>query len=53
MTKLLVANVDVDDVWYGPDYPDSEVTDEVAEKITNPACWEDVEDEKPSRTKRR
>jgi hypothetical protein len=26
--------------WYGPDYPDNEVTKEVADKITNPAAWE-------------
>lgn len=26
-------------IWYGPSYPDNEVTDAVAAKITNPAAW--------------
>jgi hypothetical protein len=51
--KVLVANVAVDGVWYGPDYPNQDVTDEVAERITGASCWEEVEDPKPTRTGRR
>lgn len=25
--------------WYGPDYPDNEVTPDIAERITHPAAW--------------
>ena len=32
-------------VWYGPDWPDHKVTDQVAGKITNPAAWSHDPDE--------
>lgn len=36
----LQSNVLVDDVWYGPDYPDNKVTAKVKDQITNPAAFE-------------
>lgn len=36
----LLQNVQIDGVWYGPNYPNNEVTAEVREKITNPAAFE-------------
>lgn len=52
--KQLTTNVfvpDVDDdgtargsgTYYGPDYPENEVTAEVLSKITNPAAFEEVD----------
>lgn len=41
MARKLVANVEVDGTWYGPAHPDNEVTDDVADKITNPSAWDD------------
>jgi hypothetical protein len=38
--KQLYANVEVDGVWFGPDYPDNKVTAEVTKSITNPSVWE-------------
>lgn len=43
MGRRLVRNVVVADQWFGPDYPGAEVTDAVAEAITNPSAW--AEDE--------
>jgi hypothetical protein len=40
MTRRLVATVFVGDVAYGPG---SDVSDDVAAQITNPAAWEDDE----------
>ncbi len=40
MANELQSNVLVDDVWYGPDYPDNKVTAKVREQITNPAAFE-------------
>lgn len=38
----LVANVNVDGTWYGPDHDNADdVPAEVAEQITNPDAWED------------
>lgn len=39
MTKQLTSNVVVGGKWYGPDYPQNEVTSEVAEAITNEAAF--------------
>lgn len=38
--KTLTSNVQVDGVWYGPDYPQNAPTSEVLDKITNPAAFE-------------
>jgi hypothetical protein len=43
--KKLNANVNVDGVMYGPDYPDNEVTAEVAKAIENPNVWGDSSDD--------
>lgn len=39
--KTLNANVHVNGEMYGPDYPENEVTPEVAKAIENPNVWED------------
>lgn len=48
MGRRLIRNVVVADQWYGPDYPDVEVTDAVAEAITNPSAWAEDEPEPES-----
>jgi hypothetical protein len=37
----LTSNVNVDGTWYGPDWPQNPLTEEVAAKITNPAAFAD------------
>ena len=37
----LVTNVNVDNAWFGPAYPDAVVTDDVARQIVNPKAWPD------------
>jgi len=40
--RVLVTNTEVDGVWYGPSYNNAHlVPADVAERITNPACWAD------------
>jgi hypothetical protein len=43
MAKRLRANVAVGGTWYGPDYRQPPA--EVAEKITHPNAWEEVEEQ--------
>lgn len=43
-SKKLNANVNVDGVMYGPDYPENKVTSEVADAIENPNVWGDPDD---------
>jgi hypothetical protein len=33
--------------WYGPDYPQNKVTAKVLERITNPECFEEAEENSP------
>lgn len=40
MAKQLISNVEVEGVWYGPDYPDNKASAEVLDKITNPAAFD-------------
>lgn len=44
MAKILTSNVHVGGTWYGPSYPDAEVTDDVLARVTNPAAFADIED---------
>jgi hypothetical protein len=44
-SKKLNANVNVEGTMYGPDYPDNEVTAEVAKAIENPNVWGDAPDD--------
>lgn len=39
MAKTLISNTEVDGNWYGPDYPENEVTADVLGKVTNPAAF--------------
>jgi hypothetical protein len=41
MAKQLTSNVIVGGKWYGPDYPQNKITDEVLRQITNPAAFEE------------
>jgi hypothetical protein len=38
----LTSNVLVDGTWYGPDYPENDVTAKARDQITNPAAFEDT-----------
>jgi hypothetical protein len=40
MGKQLVGNVYVDGAWYGPSYPNAQVTEDVLAQITNPAAFD-------------
>jgi hypothetical protein len=42
--KTLTSNVHVGNKWYGPDYPQNEVTAEVLDSITNPAAFAPPDD---------
>jgi hypothetical protein len=45
----LNSNVQVNGKWYGPAYPDNEVTSDVREQIANPEVWTEEKQEKPAR----
>lgn len=50
MAPKLIANVEVDGVWYGPAHGNAEnVPAGVAEQITNSAAWEDGDEPVTSR----
>lgn len=38
--RKLVQNVYVNGKWYGPAYPDNEVTAEVSKAVENPGAWD-------------
>lgn len=44
MAKELASNVHVDGRWFGPAYPDNEVTPEIAKLIPNPAAWDNADE---------
>lgn len=43
MAKELQRNVNVEGVWYGPDYPDAKPSQAVLDKIDNPAAFEPLD----------
>lgn len=51
--RRLVKNVKVGNDWYGPAYGNAtNVPDDVAEQVTNPAAWEEVEEQPKRRTRK-
>jgi hypothetical protein len=49
MAKQLRTNVHVDGKGYGPDYPDNELSADVAKQIDNPKAWDDYDPSVPLR----